>query len=118
MEKEKVRVMNKDKWCGNCKHFKDEDANGKGWCEHYERFFRCEEIACKAHCLSNNGWTEITPDNMEEVYGIDPDRLVVQYTGNGCYNIIRMIGDFSATISTMAKCGGYYYYVLPELKIE
>ena len=103
-----------DKCCGNCKRFEN---NGFGWCVVALAEVGCEHC-CPNHEFSNNGWTEITPDNMEEVYGIDQDRLVVQYTGSGCCPIIKMIGDFSATISTMAKYGGYYYYVLPELKIE
>ena len=105
------------KYCGDCKHFKNEDANGKGWCEHYERFFRCEEVACKAHCLSNNGWAEITPDNMEEVYNIQVNRLVIAWVQGGM-TVCRMLQDISPTISTMAKIGGYYYMELPELEIE
>ena len=105
-----------NKCCGNCKHFKSEDVSGKGWCEEQSWVTECSKV-CKCHEPDLNGWTEITPDNVDEVYNIDQNRVVVQYTKNYCFPIIRMVRDFSATISTMAKQGGYYYYVLPELKI-
>ena len=54
--------MDENKCCGNCKHFKDEDVNGEGFCEvKYEFEGCCYE--CDNHEFRNNGWTEITPDN-------------------------------------------------------
>lgn len=107
----------KDKCCGNCKHFKYEDVSGKGWCEHYERSFRCEEVSCKAHCLPNNGWTEITPDNVDELYSINEDLLMIAFKlyDKLYYQHKPLI---RATLNTMAKSGGYYYYVLPEYGTE
>ena len=110
--------MTENKCCGNCKHFKNEDVKGKGWCEHFEHLYYCGEPNCKTYEPLNNGWTEITPDNVSEVYNIDRNRLVVQYARDGRFPMIRMLRDFPMTLSTMAKVGGYYYYVLPELNIE
>ena len=106
--------MSNDKCCGNCKHFKDEDVNGEGFCEvKYEFEGCCHE--CDNHEFRNNGWTEITPDNVEELYE-SKERVCVAFVCNG--EVSYMCGQFGITLSTMAKYGGYYYYVLPELKIE
>lgn len=59
-------------------------------------------------------WTEITDDNMDAVYNMDTDRLVIAHDFIG----MRMYRDCAPTISTMAKRGGYYYIELPELKIN
>ena len=107
--------MSENKCCGNCKHFKDEDATGWGYCK-LAGVVKCS-CNCDNHIPLNNGWTEITPDNVDEVYRFDQNRLVVQLN-NGNYPTTRMCRDFSSTLSTMAKMGGYYFYVLPELKKE
>lgn len=62
-------------------------------------------------------WTEITQDNVEDVYNINKDRMVL---ARECFGRIqyRMMHDWSPTISTMAKTGGYYYIELPELKVN
>lgn len=60
-------------------------------------------------------WTEITKDNEAEVYHLPEERLVILNT-NVEYNGIHMYGDIFPSICTMAKHGGYYYIVLPELK--
>lgn len=110
--------MSKNKCCGNCKFFKNEDSAGIGYCEYWNFERVCDDKQCAIPTeVIDNGWTEITPDNVEEVYNIDQNRLVVQLN-NGNYPMTRMCRDFSATLSTMAKTGGYYYYVLPELKKE
>ena len=31
----------KAKHCGECRHFKNEDINGDGWCEEYEMPTHC-----------------------------------------------------------------------------
>lgn len=99
----------KNKCCGNCKYFKDEDANGEGFCEvKYEFESCCHE--CDNHEFRNNGWTELTPDNVDE---INADLIVLT---DGTY--YKMANDWHASLSTLAKVGGYSYYVLPELKIE
>lgn len=59
-------------------------------------------------------WIEITKDNEAEVYHLPEERLVILNT-NVEYNGIHMYGDILPSICTMAKCGGYYYIVLPEL---
>ena len=59
-------------------------------------------------------WTEITDENMDAVYNMNPDRLAI---ANGFIGM-RMYRDCAPTISTMAKHGGYYYIELPELKIN
>jgi hypothetical protein len=104
----------KDKCCGNCKHFKDEDAEGWGTCK-FSRFTKCD-AKCIYHSFINNGWTEITPDNVEELYNIPEDLLIVAFKlGDTIY--YQRNKDMRPTLNTLAKTGGYYYYVLPELKI-
>ena len=58
-----------------------------------------------------NGWTEITPDNVDMI----DDGCIVIVTDGTYYN---KASEWHLSIGTMAKIGGYYYYVLPELKIE
>lgn len=111
-----VMSMN-DKYCGNCKHFTNEDVNGYGWCSSLLARTTCGSGICREYEESNNGWTEITPDNEEEVYNLEPERIVIANIVNGLMFYTPLF-DMHITISTMAKQGGYYYYVLPELKIE
>ena len=59
-------------------------------------------------------WTEITPDNVEELYD-KPIAVAWKYEDKTYYSLA---GDCTISLATMAKHGGYYYYVLPELKIE
>lgn len=105
--------MSENKCCGNCKHFKDEDVNGEGFCEVKYEFEGCYH-ECDNHEFKNNGWTEITPDNVEELYD-KPIAVAWIYEGKTYYSLA---GDCIISLATMAKYGGYYYYVLPELKIE
>jgi hypothetical protein len=111
--------MSENRYCGNCKHFKDEDAVGWGRCVGHmtELGVHCSLTGCPEHkfvkkCV--NGWTEITPDNVEELYD-KPIAVAWKYEGKTYYSLA---GDCTISLSTMAKHGGYYYYVLPELKIE
>ena len=106
--------MSENKCCGNCKHFKDEDVNGFGLCGKDGVITRCN-TSCSDYSSKFNGWTEITPDNVEELYE-SKERVCVAFVCNG--EVSYMCGQFGITLSTMAKYGGYYYYVLPELKIE
>lgn len=108
--------MSENKCCGNCKHFKGEDIEGFSYCEIEHVFKYCDEV-CVEHEAINNGWTEITPDNEEEVYDAPPERLVIANIINGLV-FYSSYNDMSMSIATMAKYGGYYYYVLPDLKIE
>ena len=106
--------MSKDLCCGNCKHFKDEDVEGWGWCSFNKTKTHCAQ-SWDCHNNTFNGWTEITPNNVEELYE-SKERVCVAFVCNG--EVSYMCGQFGLTLSTMAKYGGYYYYVLPELKIE
>ena len=98
-----------EKYCGNCKHFKGEDAEGWGWCSFNNTKTHCAQ-AWDCHNSTFNGWTEITPDNVDE---INADLIAVT---DGTY--YKMANDWHASLSTLAKVGGYYYLVLPELKLE
>ena len=106
--------MSENKCCGNCKHFKNEDVEGWGWCSFNKTKTHCAQ-SWDCHNNTFNGWTEITPDNVEELYE-SKERVCVAFVCNG--EVSYMCGQFGITLSTMAKHGGYYYYVLPELKIE
>lgn len=69
---------------------------------------------CDCYKPISNGWTEITTDNVDDIKKIDVGRLSYAYQSPKGWVLyqIRMSLDF------MALKGGYYYYVLPELKIE
>ena len=105
----------KYKYCGNCKHFKNEDVEGWGTCE-FSQITRCDDI-CNFHALANNGWTEITKDNQEEVSKIAPERLIIAviFKGKAEY---KKCTELFWDIPVLAELGGYYYYELPELKLE
>ena len=98
-----------EKNCGSCRHFDHGDMDGYGWCYKQSANADCEGL-CSKHEYNYNGWTELTNDNVDE---INADLIVV--TDGTCY---KMANDWHASLSTLAKLGGYYYYVLPELKIE
>ena len=104
----------RNKCCGNCKHFQNESATGNGWCNENDWISNVDKV-CKCHEDIDNGWTEITPDNVKELCE-SKRRLCVAFVCNGevSYTFVHS----NITLSTMAKYGGYYYYVLPELKIE
>ena len=106
--------MSENKCCGNCKHFKNEDVEGWGWCSFNKTKTHCAH-SWDCHNNTFNGWTEITPNNVEELYE-SKERVCVAFVCNG--EVSYMCGQFGLTLSTMAKYGGYYYYVLPKLKIE
>ena len=105
----------KYKYCGNCKRLANENLDGWGTCP-LRGMTRCDDI-CNFHSFENNGWIEITQDNEEEVYNIPSERLVFANYINGT-PFYTSFDYMTLTISTMAKFGGYYYYVLPELKFE
>ena len=109
--------MSGNKCCGNCKHFTNEDVNGYGWCSSLLARTRCGSGMCGEYEEPNNGWTEITPDNVEEVREVDVCRLMIAVIidGEAFYMEYRYM---FMELNEMAKLGGYYYYILPELKIE
>lgn len=107
----------KEKYCGNCKHFTNEDVNGYGWCSSLLTRTTCGSGICREYEKPNNGWTEITPDNVDELYNIPEYLLIIAFKlGDTIY--YQRAKDMSPTLNTLAKTGNYYYYVLPELKID
>lgn len=105
-----------DKCCGNCKHFKDEDAEGDGSCEKMIEPTYCN-FKCLLHEFKNNGWTEITPDNVDEIDVIDPWRVIIATINEGIvFASVRTDSDI--TLKACSEIGGYYYYVLPKLMKE
>lgn len=110
----------KDKCCGNCKHFKDEDVEGWGWCSLKKTKTHCAQ-SWDCHNNTFNGWTEITPDNVKELYKtlnrvviahIIPDAVIKDIVAYEKPN------ELYRSLEIIAAIGGYYYYVLPELKVE
>ena len=104
-----------DKCCGNCKYFKDEDLDGWGLCNVVDSTTKCDDM-CDYHDLINNGWTEITSDNVEDVYKIDISRLVIAVVDSHGSSQYAKYDVMSTSINEMAKIGGCFYYVLPELR--
>jgi hypothetical protein len=108
--------MSENKYCGNCKYFKDEDDDVYGLCE--EHIYRCDFPACLSYKPINNGWTEITPDNENELTDELLNRIIIGFKDcEGRMHTMTLL-DCYMGVGTMVKYGGYYYYVLPELKIE
>jgi hypothetical protein len=104
-----------DKCCGNCKHFKNEDIEGFSYCE-IEHGFKCCDEVCVEHEAINNGWTEITSDNVDDVYKLDISRLVIAVVDSHGSPQYAKYDIMSTSINEMAKIGGCFYYVLPELR--
>lgn len=106
-----------NKCCKTCKNFKDEDADGYGWCE-----LQQEEVtgyfSYPCHEPLNNGWTEITPDNVEELKNFKRNRVVICAINSIGYMYPLILANIHIPLDSIAKYGGSYYYVLPELKIE
>lgn len=100
--------MSENKCCGDCKNFKDEDADGYGWCLLQQEETKCS-FSYPCHEPLNNGWIEITPDNEDSI----PDNNRVIITDGQSF---KNVTEWHLGIGTMAKHGGYYYYVLPELE--
>ena len=104
-----------EKCCGNCKHFKNEDVSGKGWCEEQSWVTECGKV-CKCHEPDLNGWSEITPDNVDEVRKNKKNAVIMNPKE---WNVPKIACLITAeNLSFYSRLGGYYYYVLPELKIE
>ena len=108
--------MNEIKCCGNCKHFKDEDAEGWGTCK-FSRFTE-RDAKCVYHSFINNGWTEITTDNVEEIKSIESNRVIICASNSIGYMYPSTLLSLACSLESIADYGGYYYYVLPELKID
>lgn len=110
--------MSETKYCGNCKHFMDEGVDGFGFCVVFKCIHHCTGGGrCDAYQLENNGWTEITPDNVDDLYPVI-DRVMVAYKlGEGLAEY-RTLKELYKPLIDLALTGGYYYIVLPELKIK
>lgn len=63
-------------------------------------------------------WTKITSSKISEIDTLNPNRVVISWLDNLNRMQSVMLIDCRMAITTMVKLGGYYYYVLPELKIE
>ena len=109
--------MSENKCCGNCKHFKDEDVSGKGWCAEQSWITECGKI-CNCHEDSHNGWTEITPDNVEGLYDVEPCRLMIATVDSHGNPQYAKYDGMSTTLDAIATIGGCYSFVLPELRLE
>lgn len=112
--------MRENKCCGNCKHFKNEDVEGWGWCSLNKTKTHCAQ-SWDCHNSTFNGWTEITPDNVKDLYKtlnrvviahIIPDAIIKDVVAYEKPN------ELYRSLEIIAAIGGYYYYVLPELKVE
>ena len=109
--------MSKNKYCGNCKHFKDEDVEGWGWCTFNKTKTHCAQ-SWDCYNSTLNGWTEITPDNENELTDELSNRIIIGFKDcEGRMHTMTLL-DCYMGVGTMAKRGCYYYYVLPELRIE
>ena len=65
-----------------------------------------------------NGWTEITPDNENELTDDLSNRIIIGFKDcKGRMHTMTLL-DCYMGVGTMAKYGGYFYYVVPELKLE
>ena len=109
--------MSENKCCRNCKHFNNEDVEGWGWCSLNKTKTHCAQF-WDCHNDTFDGWTEITPDNEHEFTDELIDRIVIGWRDSCNRQHIVAFANRAIGIGTMAKYGGYYYYVLPELKIE
>jgi hypothetical protein len=113
----------KDKCCGNCKYFKNEDLCGWGICAGFlEKFgVHCSHVGCLSHLTTErivNGWTEITPDNVDEIKSVEGNRVIICASNSIGYMYPSTLLSLACSLESIADYGGYYYYVLPELKIE
>jgi hypothetical protein len=68
--------------------------------------------------MPNNGWTEITPDNVEGLYDVDPCRLMIATIDSHGNPQYAKYDGMSTTLDAMATIGGCYSFVLPELRLE
>lgn len=108
--------MSKNKYCKDCGFFADQNQEGLGHCH----FWSIPKLYGNEACsdfepTSFNGWTEITPDNVEYIKEYER-RIVIANSHHGS-TFYRTVHDVNG-IDSMAKQGGYYYYVLPELKLD
>ena len=106
--------MSENRCCGNCKHFKDEDVNGFGQCGKDGVITKCNTF-CSDYSSRLNGWTEITPDNVDEIRKTQRQIVIMNPKEWSVPEMSYWISK--ETLVLYSVWGGYYYYVLPELKI-
>lgn len=107
--------MDENKCCGNddSSYAKDMDS----FCVRgfLHKFAVCDETI-DHHTRIINGWTEITPDNVDEIRK-NKRQIVIMNPRE--WSVPEMsYGISKETLVLYSVWGGYYYYVLPELKIE
>ena len=107
-----------NKCCKTCKNFKDEDADGYGWCE-----LQQEEVtgyfSRPCHEPLNNGWTKITQENKHLLTKEMINKIVLGWFNHkGEWCIARLSEVTITAVNMMANRNTFYYFVLPELKIE
>lgn len=107
----------KDKCCGNCKHLTDKVVDGFCYCNIENSLVKPTYLCCK-HEYSYNGWTEITPDNVDEIKSIESNRVIICASNGIGYMYPLTLLSLECSLESIADYGGHYYFVLPELKIE
>ena len=109
--------MSENRCCGNCARFFNEDAKGNGFCSisPNRQVATCRHNICIAHEWKLPKWTEITPDNIDE---IRKSKKKIAIMNPKEWDVPRMLYSIPAdSLVLYSEWGGYYYYVLPELKI-
>ena len=107
-----------NKFCRDCRFFTNEDVNGYGWCSRVLTRTRSGSGICREYEMPNNGWTEITPDNVEGLYDVDPCSLMIATIDSHGNPQYAKYDGMSTTLDAMATIGGCYSFVLPELRLE
>ena len=106
--------MSENKCCGNCRFFGNEDLGGHGECQLSSAIRYCGD-SCISHRLLFDSWTEITPDNIDK---IRKNKKKIAIMNPKEWDVPRMLYSIPAdSLVLYSVWGGYYYYVLPELKI-
>lgn len=108
--------MSENKCCGNSSSSYEKDMDSFCVREFLHKFEVCNEDS-DHHTRIINGWTEITPDNMDEVDCIPRDKVIVGWICNEEFRSCSL-STFWFTLKSIAEQGGFYYFVLPELSIS
>ena len=108
----------KEKICALChyaEHF--DNKNEVCYCRKHDGLTNCNTPkACYTPRIG--GWRELTPDNIHELTEELFHRIVIGFVDKYGRMYTMTFLDCRLGIGEMANVGGYYYYVLPELKIE
>lgn len=106
----------KEKTCESCRYLTEKGADGVGWCIE-QSWITNFGYTCQCHEPDFNGWERITPDNVEYLHNIPPERLMIAVMHREKPEYMEY-SEMFRNLDTMAELGGFYYYELPELKIE